>query len=983
MSMVKLCECVWANIRKAHTSGRKDDTYLQTTNLKGLLPDVDLDKCRTNEFPDEISGVDAECGIKTKDLKDFQWDMVSYMYTPATPSVSEKKNTNVRGLAKAAYRSNLKEKDIRGEPVYRHALFFEKNKETASMHVSDLLGQLKEKWLEGIAYEEDGTDVVEGTKKNDEPIEIDAEFPAWDVVSEVLYRQDGEERKNKEQTVRLLRFLNLAMRENKKLVYVYAPKDWKQALCIMRAALRLLPCRIANEVGFDTCCGVVPKNMGRQFYGVPACDKSWIENNLLRNSNFYVAFFDDGRFEDAWRQEQNAKLPRMKPGEDIYADFLEQADEETLRIWFEALREEETHITSSAEFNMFLRIFQWKNKSVNEGKEFNEACERLHILASGKNLEFALKRNRLQGILWAYDAYENSFEFVFRCAAMNKINYDGRSVKDKLLFPLIDLYKETNGKCQNDEDDLLLQAVCNTLFYIEEDDALQERHYKFFDEHFPSIREKLECCKKALIKKLSAEWHERQRFFDGYAGSRYKRAYKGFCQWLLKDLLNGNGGENECLHDYFLGAFCSLLSGESGEDELLRKGLLESVFAGERSLDASLDFVRAKILGNGSGESVGRDADCWLRSFVKFVGEKGKLENTIQYYLDIETSPYSVKVGCETAVLDELLRVYISGIPADLYGKDALDKILERYERVRRLCADCGGHISVYKKLYGDFNRRILQQSYQTALSATAPERVAQADVERYTTLAVALQRDAESGDSCFGDGVGQLLDAWNAWKRRYDSFCKQRDAARASLTFRAEEIAKMLLLLNDKTIIELLEAHIGKAYMRQWFREKGIKRRNPSKNPDFGKMVKELIVSFYRGELKDAEGRAIRPGYNDKLSGEIRRRYNEQSVTIGKAIDASGGFLQSLLFALIISVFAGGISYLCYRFFSDSYFVLICVIMAAVAFAVAQVTFWLNYPFRYVRSVVIEAFWQSLCIVCAVIAVYFGTYRLLTILNL
>ena len=928
--MSKVFECIYAYIYNNNYAGSCSlgkQIYTITGGLSpreidlvtGLMPSVDNSG---------IAKVDSKDGVKldvTKAVPDY--DLVSYAYYPTTRA------TGYRALSRFGLRKSLKERNVRGTREIAHALIFDGD--FRDRYVIDYLDNSVFKTFTDIQLDEGQVtvddSVCEVKPSTLEPIELE-NFESFPLTPTDIYNLGAPATKSLSEIINAI----FVAKKNRKTAYiVYDPEDWELATEYIKAALKLLPAHIANELSFITCYGKTD-SISIDICGIPTRDDNYIA--LLQKKGCLVRLDMTGAVGIG-----GEKVP--------FAAFLCKATTKDVENWLDDSANFYEHVKSLDEINDVIELYL--NRENNEDDE---------------NTVVGLKRvaNSIVLITRSLDLitkipYECRSQINLVKSRIEKLCAEIQNISTEILFndlfaPMIRLYAECE-KRDVEEKRMLVDLIYTVIFGTQgQSKASARKHFEFLSFYYARVMQDLYSNHLDIIKYMESRWGFLRTFFEDYfSDAEYVEYAAKFSLELLKTLLRDVEREGDIyseIRDYFVSGYLSVRS-----NQLVK--VLDVAFAGSAP-NAVFKYALTSLLKLGSNYDLYKDR---IETFSNFLIERRMLEVAILYFRDKYVAPFGVDAELVETILGNLLRGYI--LPPTQH---TLNEIYKGFKTVQSLI---GPHenLGLQKFLYDDYAQRIINPVFDEAIRLVRFEDVTDTDIDCYREILQVYKTIdfAQQVDRKFCPSLEDLLS-------KYETYKSQSQREGNLIGFRVGFIARELILLDKKTILALLNKHIGEKKVSQRFYHERIEGKI-QKHERFLEVCEAMAREFLldKGKSLSDSDKELLNRKKIAFAEEVRRVKSERNrgARFPGLVDGVKGIIGSTIFAAVMAVLVAAVGYMLYNFYDNGYFKSVYFIFTILAVVISESMYWYNFRDRRMRSVVITAAWQTTVILIAMIGLY------------
>lgn len=930
IDMSKVFECIYAYIYKNNYAGSCSlgkQIYTITNGLSprevdlvtGLMPSIDNSG---------VAKVDSKDGVKLDGSKSMpDYDLVSFAYYPTTRA------TGYKALSRFGLRKSLKDKSVRGTREIAHAIIF--NNDFRNRYIIDYLDNPVFRTFTDIQLNEGPVtvddSVCEVKPSTLEPIELE-DFVSSPLTFTDIYNLGAPATKSLSEIINAI----FIAKKNRKTAYiVYDPADWELAVEYIKVALKLLPAHVANELSFITCYGK-KDSISIDICGVPTRDDNYI--SLLEKKGCLVRLDLTGAIGMG-----GEKVP--------FAAFLNKATAEGLENWLDESANFYEHVESLDDINDVIELYL--NRKYDENDESTNA--RLKRVANGVAL-ITRNLNLITKIPYECRFQINSIKSHIEKLCAEIQNISAEALFNELFVPTVRLYSECE-KREIEEKRILVDMIYTIIFGTQgQNEASARKHFEFLSYYNAKIMQELINSRLDIINYMESRWGFLHAFFEDYFDDAVYVEYAAtFSLELLKVLLRDVEREGDIyseIRDYFVLEYLSVKS-----NQLVK--ILDIAFAGSVT-NAVFKYALTNLLKLGSNYDLYKDR---IETFSNFLIERKMLEVAILYFRDKFVAPFDVDAELVETILGNLLKGYIL-----LPRQHTMGEIYKGFKTVQSLI---GPHenLGLQKFLYDDYAQRIINPIYDEAIKQVRFEDTSDADKDSYRELLQIYKTVdfAQQIDRKFCLGLEDLLDKYEIYKSQ-----SQREGNLVG--FRVDFVARELILLDAKTILALLNKHIGEEKVAQRFYHEGIEGK-PQKHERFLEVCELMTRDFLldKGKSLSDSDRELLKRKKVVFAEEIRRVKSERNrgSRFRRLGDGVKGIISSTIFTAVMAVFVAVVGYMLFNFYDNGYFKSIYFFFTILAVVISEAMYWYNFRDRRMRSVVITAAWQTTVILVAMIGLY------------
>ena len=855
----------------------------------------------------------------------------SYYYTPKFAS-----DPTYGVIRCSTLRKSLKNSHLRGTKELSHFILFDKM--PSETYAIDIVGSSH--FVRDIALESDGGYATEGydvvcEKKPEfmKPIfSLNAVFSSAPLKIEDI-RNLGEQG-NKEilrHVAEIFHALQVSKRAKKPLYIVFDPHHYDLLLSYLKITLKMLPARIANKIPFVTC--LCKRDPIEEFgiYCIPTADREEIA--ALKERGFVISV-------------TGPKQEYLKEKKGAFAEYLTRVDHVTFENWLPICLESYHPAVKRME-DMDDCIGIYKNGSewaLDPRSGWKERAEHLC-----RNILFAVDRGDL--ILSIEGEADRQLDSIMgklqeTLAALDALEIVV-DVKKCILDPIFSLVERFGYDAVGDRLFIWLKLVLFGANDQLDSDAITLAHGRIVTKYLKEVKTRLGHHYGASSDYLASLWQDEIRtpkvFFDKYlVDIQFQRDHPAVLMTLLPTLLvdpsRGSTPQTD-MRDYLVE---KLLSTTPEEFPAVVSMILKDK---KGDLEDEFNYIFDSVLRIKVEEEI---LNRWIDELGKLLQKGGFLPAATEYI----KKRYSNQIKPDPIIL-RAFNVVI-GYAFSLSAAPDLPALFRTYDVYEALVGG-DGSVSLRESLLFCWYDIVIVPHYAEAIKATHFSDIDEKDIQRYNEVVKVLQaakfnRSRESG---FFAEFKKFLDEYNTYLTR-----TKRE--RNILDGRIEFVAREISLLDDKTILRILNKYLGAEEVKSAMDREGIVDTDaPGELSEF---AKSLTVSYLSAELS--------PRHVD-FCNEVHsaHRVKIRDYRIFRR-DLFYHFLGSVIFTAIATLLFALISYFVYDRVG-SYFRTIYVIFTIVIGTIAFFLYWSNYKNRRLRNPILMSLWEILLMMLATLGVY------------
>ena len=190
----------------------------------------------------------------------------------------------------------------------------------------------------------------------------------------------------------------------------------------------------------------------------------------------------------------------------------------------------------------------------------------------------------------------------------------------------------------------------------------------------------------------------------------------------------------------------------------------------------------------------------------------------------------------------------------------------------------------------------------------------------------------------------------------------KVKEESRELIEERVDFVARELSLLDNKTILKILDGYIDKEKFDGKLKDNNITNINADRG------VVEVAVEETKNYLRNDNESENKTELCRKVRKARVAKFVDYRVMIRDTIN---NFIGSCIFTAIIVAISALVSFLIYDHVANSYFKTIYIIFVAVIGIISELIYWFNFKDRRLRNVVVMSAWQMIFMIFGTIGIY------------
>lgn len=918
--MSKILECIHAYICQKNYIGScspMDQLYTLTEGTS--QSDIDMLSSAVQAVGRvELGKVDSTNGVKLYPSGVTpNFDISSFSYFP-------KINDDYGALCCASLRKSLKNKSIRGSKELSHVVLFDSIPN--EVYAIDMIRSRHFRSFNDIKLDEtasvtnENEDFVCEVKPEEMPrISFDT-FSSTPLEIEDIANIGS---KTLQRIAEIFHALIVSKRNKKSLYIVYNPEDYDTVLDYLTITLKLMPASVANKFSFVTCLGKT-SSVNFDICCIPTCDKEYI-STLKSEGNVIMVT----GLESIYVTEQKG----------AFAEFLLRSKISDFEQWLSACSRYTPYVTRIEHMDDIAILY---NNTVERSFNIHNPEAFLHDLCSAIQIvsdRYALITEiddeldrQLYGISKQLDSTLGAVQ-----------GYSFADIQQYIIAPIFDLF----NKCKNNDEAAykLYGWLKKILFGVSgQSRELENKHFEIVSRCFQVVKENLDDNYATFISYLGTEWDDLSRFFNQYLkDAKYSEASSSVVLLILSCLLQNLSNVRMFrpdMRDYLTKIY--LQNNPDKFDEIVK-----CIFSSAKQYhDTELKYILDKVLRDGAEDRIITDR-------IKYLGQYfyqcGLLTESMNYIKERFVTQFG-----EDRVIHETFGVLLSFYLA-LSSKTDFTALHNTFATARNLVGE-NPTASLQGFIFGYWNKEIVVPNYKDTIKSIRFEDVPKEDVETYKVTLAYLKSPALRGVIS-----AEFITAFEEFIDEYTSYIRQKEREGGLLNERISFVAREISLLDNKTILRILNKYLGEDAVSN-----GLQRDNITdlkKDRHISDFAKKETVKYLSNSTS-----TNRVAFCSDVRAERTANFKDYRI-ISK--DIFNNVIGSSIFTAIMTVIAALLSFLIYSRVVDSYFKTIYIILVVAIAIISVIVYWSNYKDRHLRNVLVMSIWQMILVLLATLGVY------------
>ncbi len=918
--MGKILECIHAYICQKNYIGScspMDQLYTLTEGTS--QSDIDMLSSAVQAVGRvELGKVDSTNGVKLYPSSVTpNFDISSFSYFP-------KINDDYGALCCASLRKSLKNKSIRGSKELSHVVLFDSIPN--GVYAIDMIRSRHFRSFNDIKLDEAASiaseteDLVCEVKPEEMPrISFDT-FSSTPLEIKDITNIGG---KALQRVAEIFHALIVSKRNKKSLYIVYNPEDYDIVLDYLTIALKLMPASVANKFSFVTCLGKT-SSVNFDICCIPTCDKEYI-STLKSEGNVIIVT----GLESMYVAEQKG----------AFAEFLSRSKISDFEQWLSACSRYTPYVTRIEHMddiailynNTVERIFNIHNPEAS----LHDLCSAVQVVTDRYTLiteiDDELDR-QLNGISKQLDSTLGAVQ-----------GYSFVDIKQYIIAPVFDLF----NKCKNNAEaaNKLYGWIKRILFGVSgQSRELENKHFEIVSRCFQVVKENLGDNYATFISYLGTEWDDLSRFFNQYLkDAKYSEASSSVVLLILSCLLQNLSNARMFrpdMRDYLTKIY--LQNNPDKFDEIVKCVF----FSAKQYHDTELKYIFDKVLRDGAEDRIITDR---IKCLGQYFYQCGLLTESMNYIKERFVTQFG-----EDRVIHETFGILLSYYLA-LSSKTDFVALHNTFVTAQNLVGE-NPTASLQGFIFGYWNKEIVVPNYKDAIKSIRFEDVPKEDVETYKVSLAYLKSPALRSVIS-----AEFITAFEEFIDEYTSYIRQKEREGGLLNERISFVAREVSLLDNKTILRILNKYLGEETISEGLQRENITDLKKDRHlSDFAK--KETVKYLSNPKSTD------RVAFCSEVRAERTANFKDYRI-ISK--DIFNNVIGSSIFTAIMTVIAALLSFLIYDRVVDSYFKTIYIIFVIAIAVISKIVYWSNYKDRRLRNVLVMSIWQMILVLLATLGVH------------
>lgn len=947
-----ILECLYAYITRKNYSGEctsGDQIYTYTAPY-------DKEDTGTISLATDNLGVAARkighVGLESIDINDgvkgfgekveAPVDVNSYIYVPQMAFGDGMKSA----VCCAKIRANLKNKEVRGTKELLHCVFFDSSQiEERNFYAIDCVASPYFQTHKGIELENSEEEGVCEVKPN--------LMPFVDINQIFSYNFSVQENSISDNDVKciaaIFRGLELSIKKKRTLYIVFSSCEndmYQKMLRYLTITVKLFPPKVANAISFITCWGLkdISKGLAVDIRCIPTYEENFI--NQLKRDGYVVNLTSlGGEF-----------LSDVNVDCGAFANFLLNTNAQGFKEWISLKNVYFGLVESISDMDSIVEIYN--NRQIKDSKytiafssllaEFKKACELIYE-----------NRNLIGKMSGEIDKQLSSLETRLNVILAHINEIESEDIYLSLLKPLIQLLTrshdtdwQSNGYAYIKNQ--VFAFIKYALFGKNPNESLLERHFSIVQRCFESVCNDLGDEVRDFIEYICRESTNINNFFKQYLDNPIysdvaAEVILKLLTYLFAEFPNGND-QSSAVRDFLARNY--LVKFPGGFRRLL--GSLCSQEQQDHSKQVKYIFT-CLLREYSSGET----RESLINELCKFCSDKGMLEDAMIYLRD-----RFVSANEENSLINDAMNCFLqSYLTFEINDKD-FNFIYKTYQKAKQY-VEPGNRmptIGLQMFVFRFWNDTIVSEKYNAAIQMMRFENMTTDCINGYEEMYKYLTRLAKMNTPANIIISTGLLEAIRKFIDDFNIFTSQESKSRELIEERVDFVARELSLLDNKTILKILDGYIDKEKFD------GKLKDNNITNIDADRGVVEVAVEETKNYLRNDNESENKTELCRKVRKARVAKFVDYRVMIRDTIN---NFIGSCIFTAIIVAISALVSFLIYDHVANSYFKTIYIIFVAVIGIISELIYWFNFKDRRLRNVVVMSAWQMIFMIFGTIGIY------------
>lgn len=866
----------------------------------------------------ELGKVDSTNGVKLYPGSiSPNYDISSFSYFP-------KINAEYGALCCSSLRKSLKNKNIRGSKELSHVVLFDSIPN--GMYAIDLIASRHFRGFNDIKLDEtsslasESEDLVCEVKPNEMPRITFDEFSSSPLKIEDITNLGS---KTLQRIAEIFHALIISKRDKKPLYIVYNPEDYSIVLDYLTITLKLMPASVANKFSFVTCLGKTSR-VNFDICCIPTCDKEYI-STLKSEGNVIIV---TGLESDYLSESKGA-----------FAGLLSRSKPSDFALWLSASYRYTPYVTRIEHMDDVATLY---SNTIEKEFNVNQPEESLRDLSNAIQV-VSERYGLITEIEDELDRQINGISKQLDSALGAVQSYSIADIKHFLIAPIINLFNRCNTNAGI--SDKLYGWLKNVLFGISgQSKELEAKHFDIASRCFQVVRDSLHDYYNSFISYLGSEWDGLSKFFNQYLkDAKYSEASSSVVLSILTCLLQNLSNTRQYrsdMRDYLTRIY--LQNNPDKFDEIVKR-----VFSSSKQFhDTELKYIFDKVLKDGADKKITSER---IKYLGQYFYQYGLLTESMSYIKE----QYNTQFG-EDLIINETFEVLL-GYYLSVSSKTDFASLHSSFQTAKDLVGE-NPTASLHGFVFGYWNKAIVVPNFKNAIKAIRFEEVTEEDIEAYkNTLSYLKSPVLRSVISA------EFIAAYDKFIENYTIYITQQKREGELISDRINFVARELSLLDNKTILRILNKYIGSEQVSEGLRTENI--TDLKKDRRLSEFAKKETVKFLSN--KNSSNHVA---FCNEVRKERTSHYKDYRII---SRDIFNNILGSTLFSVIMAVIAALLSFLLYNKVVDSYFKTIYIVFVVAIAAISEIVYWSNYKDRRLRNVLVMSIWQMSLMLIATLGLY------------
>lgn len=866
----------------------------------------------------ELGKVDSTNGVKLyPGSVSPNYDISSFSYFP-------KINEEYGALCCSSLRKTLKNKNIRGSKELSHIVLFDSIPN--GMYAIDLIASRHFRTYNDIKLDDasslasENEDLVCEVKPNAMPRITFDEFSSSPLKIEDITNLGS---KTLQRIAEIFHALVISKRDKKSLYIVYNPEDYSTVLDYLTITLKLMPASVANKFSFVTCLGKTSR-VSFDICCIPTCDKEYI-STLKSEGNVIIV---TGLESDYLNESKGA-----------FASLLSRSRPSDFESWLSASYRYTPYVTRIEHMDDIAVLY---SNTIEKEFNVNNPEESLRDLSNAIQV-VSDRYGLITEIEDELDRQINGISKQLDSALGAVQSYSIADIKQYLITPIINLF----NKCNNNDEivDKLYGWLKNVLFGISgQSKELETKHFEIASRCFQVVRDSLHDYYNSFISYLGSDWNGLSKFFNQYLkDAKYSEASSSVVLSILTCLLQNLSNTRQYrsdMRDYLTTIY--LQNNPDKFDEIVKR-----IFSSSKQFhDTELKYIFDKVLKDGADNKITTDR-------IKYLGQYFYQYGLLTESMNFIKEQFATQFG-EDRIINETFEVLL-GYYLSMSSKTDFVSLHSTFQTAKDLVGE-NPTASLHGFVFGYWNKEIVVPNFKNAIKAIRFEEVTEEDIEAYKNALSYLKSPVLRSVIS-----AEFIAAFDKFIENYTTYITQQKREGELITDRINFVARELSLLDNKTILKILNKYIGADKVSEGLQAENI--TDLKKDRRLSDFAKKETVKFLSNKNS-----ANHVAFCNEVRKERTSNYKDYRII---SRDIFNNILGSTVFSAIMTVIAALLSLLLYNKVGGSYFKTIYIAFVVAIAAISEIIYWSNYKDRRLRNVLVMSIWQMSLMIIATLGVY------------